>query len=67
MQAVNGAGFDIGKMLSEDRLNIPLATVKRILLRPEFLNSKLQRENLGLSAALRNFLRDRVFAEIAGK
>jgi WD40 repeat protein len=61
-----GASFDIGKLLLEDRTEIPLATVRPLLLRPEFLNARLHRDNLGLSSALRNRLRDESYASVRG-
>jgi len=35
-----GASFNIGQLLAEDRREIPLATVKPLLLRPLFLNAQ---------------------------
>lgn len=56
-----GASFDIGKLIAEDRQEIPLATVKPLLLRPLFLNAQMQPDNLGLSAALRKRLQEESF------
>ena len=61
-----GASFDIGKLLAEDRTEIPLATAKPILLRPEFINVQLHRDNLGLSTTLRNRLREESYASTRG-
>jgi WD40 repeat protein len=61
-----GGSFDVGELQKEDKERIPLAAVKPLILRPVFLNARLHRDDLGLSAALRKRLRGEIYASARG-
>jgi len=61
-----GGSFDVGELQKEDKEQIPLAAVKPLILRPVFLNARLHRDDLGLSAALRKRLRGETYAAERG-
>jgi WD40 repeat protein len=56
-----GGSFDVGVLQKADKEQISLATVKPLILRPVFLNARLHRDDLGLSAAVRKLLRAETF------
>ena len=61
-----GGSFDFGILQKEDKERIPLAAVKPMILRPVFLNARLHRDDVGLSAALRKRLREETYASQRG-
>jgi WD40 repeat protein len=60
------ANFDLGQLLNEDKVQIPLAVVKPMILRPVFLNVDAGEDNLGLMPALRKRLRDESYTTTRG-
>jgi uncharacterized caspase-like protein len=61
--AQQGASFDVGQLLQEDKEQIPLAMVKPMILRPVLLNLDAGEDNLGLMPALRKRLRDESYTK----
>jgi WD40 repeat protein/uncharacterized caspase-like protein len=61
--AAQGSSFDVGKLLPEDKEQIPLAVVKPLILRPVLVNSDAGEDDLGLMSALRKKLRDESYAK----
>jgi len=59
--------FDVGVMQKEDKERIPLASIKPLILRPNFINPRAHRDDLGLSAAVRKRLREEIYASERGK
>jgi len=59
--------FDIGEFSPEERRAIPLGTIKPLVSRPLFLNAQLHRDNLQLTDALRNRLREESYASVRGQ
>jgi WD40 repeat protein len=64
--ALEGASFDVGQLLTEDKEQIPLAVVKPMILRPVLLNLDAGEDNLGLMPALRKRLRDESYTKTRG-
>ncbi len=60
--APRGSSFDIGQLTATDRARIPLHAAKPLLLHPVLLNSTAQLDDLDLSRALRERLRDVSYA-----
>jgi len=52
-----GASFDIGRLTAEDRAQVPLQSVKPVLLRAVFQLEKPARDSLGLSRGVNDRLR----------
>jgi WD40 repeat protein len=60
-----GASFDVGELLEEDKEKIPLAVVKPVILRPTLLDADGE-DSLGLMPALRKRLREESYVKGRG-
>jgi hypothetical protein len=54
----SGASFDIGRILPEDRVEIPIQSVRPVLVRCSFQDERRFRDHLGLSSTINDLLRD---------
>src|SRR6185295_17567622 len=59
---LGGASFDLGQLKNDDRVSIPIATVKPILLRPRFSTGEEGDDTLNLIEGLSKRLEDASYA-----
>ena len=64
--APRGTSFDVGQLTAEDREAIPLASAKPHIVQPFLLNPDKRRDDLKLSARLREYLREQSYASVHG-
>jgi hypothetical protein len=65
--APRGTSFDVGQIDAEDKLRIPLAAVKTLILRPLLIDASVGDDSLGLIPLLKRKLHDESFAALGGK